>query len=220
MTSVTLTAPVGTNQCPPPAAAPAVAQTLTLTEVMYRTSKRNLRTGEKSWKYGSAAAVAIRKPVPGCARIPLPNRRSPSPSLSPFDLFATAADTNSARKRLRSFQQTTSSVANSSNYARSITPASSGRRSETPLSASNRINQHSTAASPRPCAPLPPRLPTARVLFGQAPTIAETQDFFMQVEHQLREDFEGNRRIGTPQPASVLNPAPSVSNETLWDSEA
>ena len=104
---------------------------------------------------------------------------------------------------------------------RSITPASTGRRSETPLSASNRITQHSTAASPRPCAPLPPRLPTARVLFGQAPTVAETQDFFMQVEHQLREDFEGTHRpMGTSQPASVLNPEPSPSQDSLWDSEA
>ncbi|KAG7671790.1 hypothetical protein NADE_000562 [Nannochloris sp. 'desiccata'] len=220
MNSLNLPIPVAASQCPPPAAAPAVAQTLTLAEVMYRSPKRNFTAGEKRSKYRASAAVAIRRSAPGCSTMHLPNRRSPSPSLAPFDLFA-AADSNSPHKRLRSFRHTSSSVAKLSHLSRSITPVKSGRRSETPLSASNRINQHSSAASPLPCAPLPPRLPTARVLFGQAPTIAETQDFFMQVEHQLREDFAGNRRIGTPQPASVLNPDPSASHDdTLWDSEA
>ena len=210
-----MTLTVGATQCPPAAAAPAVAQTLTLTEVMYRSPKRTLKAGEKNGSY----QATVRKPPTGFTRIPLPTRRSPSPALSPFDLF-TAADINSARKRLRSFQETaSSSMANSSNLARSITPGSSGRRSETPLSASNRINQHSTAASPTPCAPFPPRLPTARVLFGQAPTHTETQDFFTQVEFQLREHFAGNRRIGTPQPASVLNPEPSASHDSLWEGD-
>jgi hypothetical protein len=57
------------------------------------------------------------------------------------------------------------------------------------------------------------------VLFGEAPTVAETQDFFMQVENQLREDFEGNRTTPQP-PASVLNPEHSASLDSLWDSEA
>jgi hypothetical protein len=82
------------------------------------------------------------------------------------------------------------------------------------MSASNRINENSTAASPLPLPPLAPRLPTARVLFGQAPTIAEITDFFRQVENQLIEGFEGSRRLGTPQLESVLNPELSGSIST------
>jgi len=219
MTSMTV--PITASQCPPPAAAPAVAQTLTLPEGRYRSPKRNYEAGQKSSKYKTSAGIDIHRSAPKCARIPLATRRSPSPSLSPFDFFGADDDTNSARKRLRSFQHTSSYVAKPSSMSRSITPVKSSCRSETPLSASNRINEHSTAASPLPLPPLPPRLPTARVLFGQAPTVAETQDFFMQVESQLREGFNENRRIGTPQPASILDPEPSASHDdTLREGEA
>ena len=188
-------APSTTAPPPPPPQSSAVIN-LPLSEVMRRSPPRSLRYST-GWKYDR---ISTGKP----SSLPAA-RRSPSPVCSPLELFISGDHRAASRKRPRTTNTIPVQMLPVGSLRRSITPASvGGRRSETPLSASHRIPPP-TADSPQPCALLSARLPTARVLFGEPPTSAETSDFFTQVERQLQEEL-GGMWPGLPQSQELKMP--------------
>jgi len=145
-----------------------VAHNATVQEMMRQSpTKRRSQTSRGPAKIEPTADMALEKEVYANGT------RAPSPACSQPIL---------ARLRNASAGMWASNSA--LNKARSATPASLGRRSETPASALRK--PYCRGDMPPPLRyPSPARLPTARTLFGPPPTRLETENFFRSIEQQL-----------------------------------